>query len=1674
MTVQEPAPRSARGDATAYELRMALHALARAVDDPETADPARTEKLLRRVLDSGLRSVRRGPLPMRPFAYQEADRPIGPGALLAEYLDPGTTPLAPLVKLLDPVLLDELAELCTAAEEHAADAGAATYPGPPGPDAVPLPLEPVADWSAIAWAGAVFGAERAEHTEPGRNTVRPAWSALTPSATAETRRALDLARKLVSDMGREQPPRITVDLDLDGVHGPSAVAARGCAASLALAYLAGEAGLPGPAELGVLPLAGCAEDGTWTPYAPLGQVLEAAAREGLRCLWRDETGWRLQDDGEHRAHADPSLAGAARLLWGPSWEEVRGHWARETLDTHDWRVLHPDPGPVPEGGDWLHGDGAPLVALDLVDELTERFGEWPHSRVIQSGFRNSGKTVCARQVVSRLEAKGWRTVVLAPRSRQLPPADALPALVKAALWATGSEDAARTLVVLEDLHALEDGDIGQALASLGDLKIAVLALTRYVDGAATDWDSHGITTHLTQVTPEELRALAQRLVGEHPDAYTAEDDRHLERAVDACHSDLRVLTDLLLRDGHGPDEQGGPEGRLRRQAARVRTTLDAEGVAAVCRIAAVSVLDEGVPESHVDGLPVPARQALGIAVRDGVATIASEVRAQAILAEFSPDGASGLLVHTEEYLLRLLAEDGHERVRALLAHCAAYDSGRLEDLLERPALRSAIVAWAARAHPPTALRLLRLCGEHSEAGWITATLPTVVSRVRDTPALSVGDLTTALLLLWDHQYALDGHPVTRELLEWIGGAPEGGMDAVLARPSTLSQRFGFVRALLRLSGNDTVATDTVCGWAETRAEELVRGASVGSHHDLVHVRRMDDLLYWWSREARGATEAPRDGRKTLRPLEKPAQRLLEEHPTSQTPLAAVLSWMSLRLYYDGDADWDKLIRSHERQIRAGIARADAIQISSALADLAKTNRGLCTRLLNTLELARPLVSILKKASPAEASILIATVRNIHGATVKSLLYSNPRGAHESPKADVALARELVRGIRRHRDARGAGMLLTSVSLADDLYCDTREGFGYRLACEIGPELARDLLESERRRPAIVYHFLRGLWEAGADYREDLEEQALQLVVSSIRAQRGAARPWGPRLAMLLIEDDYFGQEFLRRLAERIDPQMLCDRMLNPRLDPQSMVYTHRLGLAIDPDIGKEYARRVKLDLNIRGQLATSPSHLAQKLQVTANTLRAGGRPDATLLVLKQFRQEAPEWDWTQKIRKIGRSGAFTDAVNTLRGLDPGAASGTVAKLTAGEDPRLSPVQDLLARSVVNPALTADLLVAVERCVPGGGKKALEHLRDRPNRWRIFTEGLTYEQDPIQQGNIGRMLAPLGVMPRQETTGWMRTLVFNRWASTLPSMAGPMAISAMLRLSHIWQPQWGEQLAACVDERKLLRRLDLGMRPDLRNLPGLINVLRLTGRDDVVESVVHRLASFEPRLFAEALGLKQGAELLRALRQADADPGFFAPAFGQLLTKVVGRPLVTDAEKHWISIGWAAQMLRDVGFEGHVTTARPVLEPQYVPFGAYVAWAATWLPASDWSTAALPEALDAFERGGDSAWHPRATAMALVAAARAGRLAGTEALDSHWWAATEAGPSLLTLLCREAEGTPAIAAYLRTPRVAAALRAKVAQAGATTWFCHRELSALVGRLCPPAPPRPARPVGTLDV
>lgn len=1639
----------------AYEATLALHALAVLTGGSAKAGPDRFVELVRYLAGRGELLSTACPLPLRPLRY-DVEPPLGLGALLAEDLGGAAGLRAELAAVRAAGLLEVVYELAEWAEEAAVSGrsagrgGAAVALGAPRRDGVHVLLKPVADWSAVAAVAVDFhpvSASAAAATPPAGRVGSASWSPLTRNFVVEADRAVECARRLLAGLGRPQAAGVRAFFDGMAVQSPSTFSEGTAAGAVALTYLAREAGLPSPAELGVFVVADVTADGRWRPSRHERVAVEAARACGLRVLAVGRDGeWSLDGEGGVQG-AGTGLAAAAHLLWGEGWQEAQDRWHGELLREHGWKICYVSPGArscaeFPSA--WGRSDGLPVVEPPQVGVLQNQYVDHPRLGTVLGGPPNSGKTVIAYRLARRLEKLRWKVLVMAPSHKSLSAEGFLPALVRAAMALAGLSSRDRVLVVIEDLQPLEAVEIGDAVSSVvSEVGVGVLALARYSAEAVTEWESGTVSPVVAVVGAEEVAALAERMVEECPEVYGGA-AQCLPALVKTCNNDLWLLGRLMRELTFDPRRD--PLDRVKDLVER-HVRERAAGIPRECReplwlVAALSELGEPVPVEYVPQDVLGSLTDFGVRRVDGGVQIPSQRYADSVLGALASKGKGGserrrvVVAH----LVRLLREQRSERILSLLRVCRSYDPYLLSEILGDDEVGAGVAEWTQAGDVSTVASALVVCDRVMRPGWVAELLPKLIRRVVEGAGLSARRLSQVLRLIIRHHHHIQESDLDA-FMEWLSN-PETGLVRALNGATTMEERYFLARNVFRLYRGS--AAELVV----ENQERFLQEVNPASARDLIGVRRLDKLVARCLRQT--------EGLHFRRPLETEpqVQDLLEYSPPPGTGAGALMAWLSIQVHFRRSADWDELISSYRTHLANALRRSAPSEIAAALNDLAENHRGFCTRLLNTLRVADQLRGVLRDATPAEAANLISTVSRIHSATVRYLLYREVNGVLV---ANSELASALVKRIRVFRDIKGAGMLLISTHRADELYCSTREGFAERVAEGLGRDFALQLVRHERR-PSILYYFLRGLWEARASYRKDVESSALELIVRSLK--RGGSRHWAARLALLLAEDDYFGEELLGRLSERIDPEILALRMSQRPVRTESFVHLHRLGQAVHPDIPQRYRGMFDMDAMLSDFTAASPGEVAQKLRVAARTLMMSGFEDAAIVLLRRFGEVAPAWSWGEQLRRAQSVEELTQTLDNLRKFDPATANITVEELgtVAGQE-RFSVLQDFVLRSAGDPSQVTELLRAVNAIEPRWGLELLATLRQHGQRWETFTNELKYEQDPSSQGRIGRHLARMGVLPGRGDLPWMKELVEEKWLKVVHLLASPRAVTELLKLSFVWDDQWGQRLAGNIDHGKVLSRIRLGATEDLRAVPGLLNMLFLTRQYALAAEVVGCVEAFDDDDLAGRMGLAGACQLLRQLyRYRAATAEAFGAATARLLDTGRLRHLVIDQDSHWFALGWAAQTLRELGLESLLPTGDPVLRGTLAS-AAELCWAATWYSASEWARDVVGWTFPVLLRSVRSWRQGDRLAIALVAGARSGRVEELVRDDVFWRPMVDADTGLLTVAFREALKYPELTAVLKALKPALQQRVRSRVYRIDPWV--GELRSLVARV--PDPP-----------
>jgi hypothetical protein len=343
------------------------------------------------------------------------------------------------------------------------------------------------------------------------------------------------------------------------------------------------------------------------------------------------------------------------------------------------------------------------------------------------------------------------------------------------------------------------------------------------------------------------------------------------------------------------------------------------------------------------------------------------------------------------------------------------------------------------------------------------------------------------------------------------------------------------------------------------------------------------------------------------------------------------------------------------------------------------------------------------------------------------------------------------------------------------------------------------------------------------------------------------------------------------------------------------------------------------------------------------------------------------------------------ALDTLRRLDADLVREVVPRLAdhwpdqrrARERPTGSRIADLTRRWLDQPHAVVDLLVALERSVPGEGRRTLLELRRMESEWTYFSHAIANLQDPRTAARSYRRLSELfedDGLPAERD----RENVTAKWRRQLEALRSPAAISEVLRAYAAWDADEAAGVTtSAVDIDAVVDRVARGGH---RDRSGAVNL----------SSTLLALGLHEPaRLLARAVGgpgamarmdLRSAARLLDVLVEVDdaLAQGLGAAAWERVAEESRTEPSISVAQ-HADLLGWLAFQARRLGqcpagVRGVVPEAWHCLRP------GQRGWAAGCLP---WAT---DDATDAFQAGSEEPPDsPADTFTILFLAARFGQL-----------------------------------------------------------------------------------------
>jgi len=459
--------------------------------------------------------------------------------------------------------------------------------------------------------------------------------------------------------------------------------------------------------------------------------------------------------------------------------------------------------------------------------------------------------------------------------------------------------------------------------------------------------------------------------------------------------------------------------------------------------------------------------------------------------------------------------------------------------------------------------------------------------------------------------------------------------------------------------------------------------------------------------------------------------------------------------------------------------------------------------------------------------------------------------------------------------------------------------------------------------------------AEVSFTATLKECALDTIVRNIEVNY---RPWAPRLALLLAGTPGWGEEFASELAERLNEDLLFDKMVHSRrLD--SLNSFHDLGRYLQPRVAERFDEEAVRSAVGALYMSERPEVTLRAASAIAMTMRHAGVPKPGESVVRKIAQ-----DWTWRLTAAGTPGDLAESLRILSGLDR-----AVARVAVQSQDLRRYLRRLLERTLGRARVLVELIDAIEEAAPGDGRQLLGELQSTKGSWDAAMEDLAYEQDPRLQGDAFLRFAELGAVPPDR----IQTRVFNRWLAQIATITSAAALTSLLRAFAAWSEDKAKEAASRLNTDRVARRIAEAARYDLDAIGGLIGTLNALGFREQALRFVAPLKQVD-NLVTRA-GLNRAATWLATLRSLD-------PSFARLIAidcrdaarRRAGQRFVLEDIVQWLDIGWAAYWTRSLGQVVEVSERPWTFD---IPKPPHIwTWGAAWLADHHWTLEAVYDGL----------------------------------------------------------------------------------------------------------------------
>ncbi len=1441
----------------------------------------------------------------------------------ATAVDEDTTGSVPaeLARLLGAEMIDDLLSLYTGLEAS----GSEVIPSTP---TVVLATETGQYLATSLWPSSApvaqhswFQSITTDHTAAVRETLSPFESLASSEIQSDF------------DAGHVWPPQVPGRPVLDLQH--------------ALAALAHVAEIQVPA--GLLAVGDSCDDGAFHALTETEAAACTAAVAHLSCdlLMPTAEGWTLaRANGTTSTVADSArgLDTAAKLVWGEEWASWKREQHRSELALLGW---------VPTS--WRDAPPNQLVPDTDVSQVGALFTMFHEGRkfAVLGGTRSSGKSAIVRRFAVRLDKQRRSPLVqvIASVTGELPSSQVALRGCKHALALEEPQPGQRRVLVLEDLRPVGSGDVDSLLPRLSEqLGVSVLAVLRYDPNSNEEWQTDHLNVVTAAVGRPGLREFVRQLCEAHPalnkDAGLAELKRpHATR-------DVHRLIQIMLG---APADQNNAEPEQDSALATWFRSLDDAGRSAVATIAACSLANGAVGSSVIEVLAKEDLARLGIQPNaDGTRwSVASPDDCRAVLvahqdsqaAEGAPEQSrrrTAILLDATmvDLLLPYLLERcraGSAEVLPYLKGSRLYRNALCAMLVRRAWAEGALGQWIQQSPPARIAELLVSLNVWLGTEVFRRAITTMVDRIEAQAEMSsLQDTLFVLRCLRDNLSEIT--PRWRSISSWIQDQVSAMLTADSGSPN---ERFAVLHQVERF--RDPALQEVIAD----RAIEVLPGLDPARADDYNIVRsvcglqnRAQRTLGWqqWT--------IPVD-------QEEVVQGLLTGEPPETAGLRTVVAWLSLRRYFK-QTTWEELLDTHEERFAPAMRYTTPQEFSTTLDELhafgpaysfallmRAFRRDARRRVQEVNMFAEAIRKMLRDSSPIEAANLISSVYNSHSSCARDLLYARP-GVPDKKLASLLAAR-----VNSMMDTKGAGMLLSSAHIVDDMYVVDSLGFAHCFGELLGQENALKLLREDPRL-SLKYYLLKGLWDAQVPFRRDCLAAARDVVVEAVTTGR---KPWGPRLALQIGADADMGQEFLLDLREHVELKHVLAGM-EPYASPEAQAEFHRLGRALYPEAADRYLNGFQVDAFLAQLAGATPTYAVECCRQAARTLADADYHDGGRDIVVAADRVLDEQDaWANRLARTRTGEQLAQTLNILMDIDHQTARAAVAAMghRVRDEDEKSESSLLLwkARHAIldSPTATTSLLKSLELADSGLGNLIYKHLMRDNTLSNVFTFELKLIQSARAQFVAASQLSFVGVRPGQEKTEWM-TQVFNAKLGFVPILGNPQVLTDLIKMLAIWRESWGDRAVRAIDHGKVLARLRLALARDVAPAIELAALAYEFGDSAGSTAIIDALFEIDPARIVREADLRKACTLMNVARsQGRPQVAELAAAIDDAIDLRLDQAVVLDEQRQWMEIGHACHALTDAQFT--VTAANAPHTAPNMAHHAAVVWGLHGLPTSSW-------------------------------------------------------------------------------------------------------------------------------